>query len=311
MNRSAFAIRRILLLIPTLLAIYTLTFLLIHATPGSPWGHGDKPINPRVLARINAAYGLDKPLWRQYLDYLGNVIFHGDFGPSFHERSRTVSEIIGSTFPVSLQLGVAAMVLALVVGLTLGTIGAVRHNSVIDYVTSFFAILGISTPSYVAGSLLVLVFASTLHLVPTGGWDGILSVKAIVPAVALALAPAAVLARYMRSSMLDVLSADYVRTARAKGLKDRAVILRHAVRNALLPVLTVSGVILADVITGSFFVETIYSVPGLGQYFVDSITNRDYPVILGTVLLFGAVIAVMNLVVDLLYPLLDPRMMRA
>ncbi len=307
MNRGPYFIRRILMLIPTLLAIYTLTFLLIHATPGSPWSQGEKPVPPRVLERLNAAYGLDKPLWRQYIDYLWNVL-HGDFGPSFSQRSRTVSDIIGATFPVSLQLGLAAMVFALVVGVLLGTIGALKHNQPLDYITGFIAIAGISTPSYVIGSLLVLLLASTLHLVPTGGWDGILSMKIIIPAIALALYPSAVLARYTRSSMLEVLSADYVRTARAKGLNEHSVIARHAIRNALLPVLTISGVILADVITGSFFVEVIYSVPGLGSYFVESISKRDYPVILGTVLLFGFVVAVMNLVVDLLYPLLDPRM---
>lgn len=307
MGRGTYIIRRVLLLIPTLLAIYTLTFLLIHATPGSPWSQGDKPVPPRVLERLNEAYGLNDPLWRQYLNYLWNVL-QGDFGPSFAQRSRSVSDIIAATFPVSLQLGLLAMAIALVVGLTLGTIGALKHNGILDYVTSFLAIIGISTPSYVIGSLLILLFASRLGWVPTGGWDGIVSTRAIIPAIALALFPAAVLARYMRASMLDVLSADYVRTARAKGLRERAVVVRHAVRNALLPVLTVSGVILADVITGSFFVETIYSVPGLGRYFVESISQRDYPVILGTVLLFGAVIAVMNLVVDLLYPLLDPRM---
>ena len=310
MNRGSYIVRRLLMLIPTLLAIYTLTFLLIHATPGSPWSQGEKPVPPRVLERLNAAYGLDKPLWRQYIDYLGNAL-QGDFGPSFSQRSRSVSDIIGATFPVSLKLGLVAMVIALVIGLSLGTIGALKHNTFLDYLTGFAAIIGISTPSYVIASLLVLLLASTLHLVPTGGWDGIFSLKVIVPAIALALYPAAVLARYMRSSMLDVLSADYVRTARAKGLNERAVVVRHAFRNALLPVLTVSGVILADVITGSFFVETIYSVPGLGRYFVESISKRDYPVILGTVLLFGFVVAIMNLIVDLLYPLLDPRMTRS
>ncbi|MGH2562672.1 MAG: ABC transporter permease, partial [Thermomicrobiales bacterium] len=238
---------------------------------------------------------------------LWNVL-HGDFGPSFTQRSRDVTDIIGATFPVSLKLGLVAMTVAVVVGITLGTIGAIRHNTAIDYVTSFVAIVGISTPSYVIVSLLVLLFASTFHLVPTGGWEGLTSTKVLIPAVALALYPSAVLARYTRSSMLDVLSADYVRTARSKGLREYAVITRHAIRNALLPVVTVSGVILADVVTGSFFVETVYSVPGLGRYFVQSITERDYPVILSTVLLFGAVISVMNLIVDLLYPMLDPRM---
>lgn len=306
MNRGTYVIRRVLLLIPTLLAIYTLTFFLVHATPGNPWSQGDKPVPPLVLERLNEAYGLNDPLWRQYTDYLVNAL-QGDFGPSLAQRSRTVTDIISETLPVSLKLGLVSMVIALSVGITLGTLGALRHNSAIDYFTSFVSIIGISTPSYVAVSLLVLLLASKLHWLPTGGWDGLFSTKIIIPAIALALYPAAVLARYTRSSMLDVLSADYVRTARAKGLNQRTVVIRHAIRNALLPVLTVSGIILADIITGSFFVETVYSVPGLGRYFVSSITERDYPVILGTVLLFGFIISVMNLIVDLLYPLLDPR----
>ena len=307
MNRGSYVLRRVLLLIPTLLAIYTLTFLLIHATPGGPWSQGEKPVHPVVLERLNEAYGLDDPLWKQYTSYLGNAL-QGDFGPSFTQRSRTVTEIIADTFPVSIALGSVAMVIALIVGVTLGVLGALRHNGVVDYVTGFVAIIGISTPSYVIVSLLVLVLSSQLGLLPTGGWDGVFSTKIIIPAIALSLFPSAVLARYTRSSMLDVLSADYVRTARAKGLSEHGVVIGHAIRNALIPVLTVSGVILADVITGSFFVESVYSVPGLGRYFVSSITERDYPVILGTVLLFGFVISVMNLIVDLLYPLLDPRM---
>ncbi|HEX5164593.1 MAG TPA: ABC transporter permease [Thermomicrobiales bacterium] len=306
MQQRAYIIRRVLLLFPTLLAIYTLTFLLIHSTPGGPWSQGEKPVPPIVLEQLNKAYGLDQPLWKQYVNYLGNVL-QGDFGPSFSQRSRTVSDILKDTFPVSLKLGLVAMGIALITGVTLGVIGAVRHNTIIDYISSFAAIVGISTPSYVTCSLLVLIFASQLHLVPTGGWDGIFSKTIFIPAFALALFPAAVLARYTRSAMLDVLSSDYVRTARAKGLRESAVIIRHCIRNAMLPVLTVAGVVLADVITGSFFVETIYSVPGIGRYFVESISKRDYPVILGTVLLFGAVISIMNLIVDLLYPLLDPR----
>jgi oligopeptide transport system permease protein len=307
MNRWAYIIRRVLLLFPTLFAIYTLTFFLMHATPGGPWSQGDKPVPPLVLKRLNQAYGLDEPLWKQYFTYLGNVL-QGDFGPSFSSRSRTVTDIIGESFPVSMQLGLVAMAIALLIGIPLGVLGAVKHNSLLDYLSGFVAIFGVSTPSYVTVSLLVLLLANTFHLVPTGGWDGIASTKILIPAFALALYPAAVLARYTRSSMLDVLSADYVRTARSKGLSERLVIVRHAIRNALLPVMTVSGIVLADVITGSFFVETIYQVPGIGRYFVDSITSRDYPMILGTVLLLGAVVSVMNLIVDLLYPLLDPRM---
>jgi oligopeptide transport system permease protein len=305
-SKSAYIIRRVLLLIPTLLAIYTLTFVLIHATPGGPWSQGEKPVPPIIKERLNAAYGLDDPLWKQYINYLWNVL-HGDFGPSFSSRSRSVSDIVGDTFPISLQLGLVAMAIAVTVGLTLGIIAAVRHNHMADYLAGFFAIAGISTPSYVAVSLLVLVLASHFHLVPTGGWNGVFSTTIIIPAIALALYPSAVLARYTRSSMLDVLNADYVRTARAKGVSERGVITRHAVRNAMLPVITVGAIILADVITGSFYVETIYQVPGLGRYFVESITKRDYPVILGTVLLFGFIVSVMNLIVDLIYPLFDPR----
>jgi oligopeptide transport system permease protein len=291
-------------------AIYTLTFLLIHATPGGPFSQGEKPVPKIVLQRLNEAYGLDDPLWKQYMNYLWNVL-HGNFGPSYASRSLSVADIISSTFPVSLKLGLVAMAIAVIAGVTLGTFGAIRHNTSVDYITGFVAIAGISTPSYVIVSLLVLVFASKLHLVPTGGWDGIWSTKIIIPAIALALYPAAVLARYTRSSMLEVLSTDYVRTARAKGLKSSTVIARHALRNSFLPVLTVSGIILADVVTGSFFVESVYSIPGIGRYFVQSISQRDYPVILGTVLLLGAVVSIMNLIVDLLYPLLDPRIRNA
>lgn len=304
--RSAYVVRRILALIPTLLLIYTLTFFLMHATPGGPWDSGEKPIPAAVQEKLKAAYGLDKPLWRQYADFLGRAV-RGDLGPSYTQRSRTVADIIGDTFPVSLRLAAAATLLAVVVGIPLGVLGAVRHNRPLDYLATFVSIVGISTPAFVVTSLLVLLLASRLHWVPTSGWDGIWSTKAIIPAVSLALYPMAVLARYTRSSMLEVLRADYVRTARSKGLGERLVLLRHCLRNALLPVVTIAGIVLADIATGSFFVETIYQVPGIGRYFVQSISGRDYPVIIGTVLLLGLVVSVMNLVVDLIYPLLDPR----
>jgi ABC-type dipeptide/oligopeptide/nickel transport system permease component len=183
----------------------------------------------------------------------------------------------------------------------------VRHNTFLDYLSTFVSIVGISTPAYVVTSLLVLLLASKLHWVPTGGWDGVFSEKIIIPAISLALFPAAVLARYTRSSMLDVLRQDYVRTARSRGLGERAVLLGHCLKNALLPVVTIAGIVFADIATGSFFVETIYQVPGIGRYFVQSIAGRDYPVMLGVVLLLGATVSVMNLIVDLLYPILDPR----
>lgn len=304
--RSAFIIRRILALIPTLLLIYSLTFFLMHSTPGGPWDSSEKPIPADVQERLKAAYGLDKPLWQQYTDFLGKAL-RGDLGPSYNQRSRSVTDIIGETFPVSLQLAAVATVIAAVVGIPLGILGAVRHNKPLDYLATFVSVFGISTPSYVVTSLLVLLLASKLHLVPTSGWDGVWSPKIIVPALSLALYPMAVLARYTRSSLLEVLRTDYMRTARSKGLSERTLLIRHGLRNALLPVITIAGVVLADVATGSFFVETIYQVPGIGRYFVQSISGRDYPVIIGTVLLLGLVVSVMNLVVDLLYPLLDPR----
>ena len=304
--RSAYIIRRILALFPTLLLIYTLTFLLMHSTPGGPWDTSEKPISADVQERLRAAYGLDKPLWQQYIDFLGKAL-HGDLGPSYVQGSRTVTDIISETFPVSLQLAAVALAIAVLIGVPLGILGAVRHNQPLDYLSTFVSVFGISTPAYVVTSLLVLVLSSKLHLLPTGGWDGIRSPKVIIPAISLALYPMAVLARYTRSSMLEVLRTDYMRTARSKGISEKAILVRHGLRNALLPVITIAGIVLADIATGSFFVETIYQVPGVGRYFVKSISGRDYPVILGTVLLLGLVVSLMNLVVDLIYPLLDPR----
>lgn len=304
--RSAYIVRRTLTLAPTLFLIYSLAFFLMHATPGGPWDAGEKPIPAATQERLKVAYGLDKPLWQQYTDYLGRAMY-GDLGPSYTQRSRSVVDIIRETLPVSLQLGAAAIVFAILVGVPLGILSAVLHNRPLDYLATFIAILGISTPTYVVTSLLVLVVASKLHWVPTGGWDGVWSTKAIVPIISLALYPMAVLARYTRASMLEVLRADYMRTARAKGLAERTVLLRHGIRNALPPVITIAGIVLADVTTGSFFVETIYQVPGIGRYFVQSISARDYPVILGTTLVLALVVSVLNLIVDLVYPLLDPR----
>jgi ABC-type dipeptide/oligopeptide/nickel transport system permease component len=302
----AYVIRRVLILFPTLLALYTLTFALMHATPGGPWDESEKPLPPAVIAQLKKAYGLDKPLYVQYVDYLGKAL-GGDFGPSYSQRSRTVADIIMTSFPVSLQLGLIAMAVAILFGVPLGIVGALRHNGWPDHLATLISIIGISTPAYVVVSLMILFLASSLHLVPTGGWDGVFSSRIIIPALALALYPAAVLARYTRASMLDVLRTDFVRTARAKGLAETTVVGAHALKNALLPVVTVGGIVLADVVTGSFFVEWIYQIPGIGRFFVQSITGRDYPVILGTVLLLGTIVSLMNLVVDLLYPLIDPR----
>lgn len=304
--RGAYAVRRILILIPTLLAIYTLTFFLMHSTPGGPWDTSDKPLPVEVQAKLKAAYGLDKPLWRQYVGFLGKAA-KGDLGPSYAQRSRSVSDILSVAFPISLKLAGVAMAFAILVGIPLGIVSAVKHNTWLDYVATFVSVVGISTPAFVATSLFVLILASRLHWVPTQGWDGVWSTRIIVPGLSLALYPAAVLARYTRSSLLDVMRMDYVRTARAKGISSNAVLFRHCLKNALLPVVTIAGIVVADIATGSFFVETIYQIPGEGRYFVQSISGRDYPVILGTVLVLGATVSVMNLIVDLLYPILDPQ----
>ena len=299
--------RRILLLIPSLLAVYTITFFLMHATPGGPWDRTNKPLPAHVIARLNEKYGLDRPLGEQYVKFLYGAVRHGDLGVSYSRIGQDVKTILTSFFPVSLQLGALAMAVSMLVGVTLGILGAVKHNSWVDYLSTLVSVLGVSTPSYVVATLLIILLAVKLGWLPTGGWEGITSRRVLIPVFALSLYPTALLARYTRSSMLEVLKYDYVRTARAKGLRERAVLVKHALRNALIPVITVGGVALANVVTGSFFVESICAVPGIGRYFVNSVSARDYPVIMGTTLLYAAVVMLLNLVVDVIYVFLDPR----
>ena len=298
--------RRLLLVIPTILAVYTITFVLMHATPGGPWDSADKPLPPQVIANLNAKYHLSDPLWKQYVEYVGGVL-HGDLGPSYDQQSMTVSDIVRDFFPVSLKLGLVAMLLGAIIGLSLGIVAALHQNSWVDHVAMFGAVVGIATPSYVMATVLILLLALELHMVPTSGWGGVFSTRIIVPALALSLGPAAQLARYTRSSVLEVLRQNYVRTAEAKGLRYRAVVARHVMKNAMNPVVTISGVILANVITGSFFVETICGVPGIGRYFVTAATGRDYPVLMALTLLFAILIIMANLLVDVAYGFLDPR----
>lgn len=300
-----YAVARIFQTLPSLLLVYTIVFLLLRVIPGGPWAT-DKPLPPEVVENLNRQYGLDKPLWQQYVNYLANLA-HGDLGTSYTQSGRKVSQIIADFFPVSLQLGLAAMCLALLMGVSLGSLAARHHNSWIDRLAMLGANLGNSVPSFVLASFLVVVLAIFFRVVPASGWDGLWSTKSIIPIIALAVVPAARLARFTRSSVLEVLRTEYIRTARAKGLSEPAVTARHALRNALIPVVTVASTSLAFIVTGSFFVETVCVVPGLGRYFVTSITNRDYPVVLGTVLLLATIIALANLTADLLYGYLDPR----
>lgn len=301
---SGYILRRVLLLIPTLLAVYTITFVLFRLTPGGPWDK-ERPVPREIQQHLDRKYGLDRPILEQYTSYLIGVVTRFDFGPSYKNVSRTVNDTIADFFPVSLRLGLMAITLGLLIGVPLGIVSALKHNSWLDYGSMFFAIVGVSVPSFVIGPILVWIFALTLRWVPTGGFDR--PEQWILPALTLALSPAALLARYTRSAMLEVLRMDYIRTARAKGLREHLVVIRHALRNALIPVVTVAGVLLAVIMTGSFFIEFIFNVPGLGRYFVTSVTNRDYPVLMGVTLLFASSVALMNLVVDIAYAYLDPR----
>ena len=304
---STYIFRRLLGLIPTLLLVYTIVFFLMRATPGGPWDDtGGRPVFPEVKANLMKKYHLDDPLWKQYVRYLVDAA-HGDLGPSYRNRARTVNEIIADFFPISLQLGALAMVLAIGIGVPLGFVAALRQDSIFDRLIMLLAVIGISTPSFVVATLLIVTFAVELRWVPTSGWAGLWSPRVVIPAISLALPPLAALARYARSSMLDVIRSDFIRTARAKGLTQLAVVVRHAMKNAQIPVVTIAGVYLAFVLTGSFYVEVVTGVPGLGRYFVLSISARDYPMIMGTTLLFAVVIMLLNLVVDITYAFLDPR----
>ena len=299
--------RRVLASIPTLLLVYTVVFLIAHVTPGSPWDIGsNRPLDPVVKAALDAKYHLNDPLYKQYVDYLVGAL-GGDFGPSYRDRSQSVNSILRHFLPVSIALGSAAMLLAVAVGLPLGALAALTKRRWVDQLIRVFGTLGISMPTYVVASVLIVVLGVELGLVPTFGWRGIFSTTAIIPVFSLALAPLAAVIRYFRSSMLEVKHLDYVRTAHAKGVKPMGVVIWHMGRNALMPVVTVIGVYTSYVLVGSFFVESIAGVPGFGRYFVLSVAARDYPVIIATALVYAVFVVVINMLVDLSYFILDPR----
>ena len=302
-----YAVSRVLWLVPTLLAMALVTFLVMHATPGSPLdpvAEGANPLPPEAQRNLARAYGLDRALWQQFLIFVGKVA-QGDFGQSFVYKTRTVAEILRDTFPVSLFLGSMAFGVALIGGLTLGILGAIHQNRAWDYLSVSLATFGVAVPNFVLAVFAIMLFSFTVPLFPTGGWDSWRNW--VLPTLTLALAPTGLIARYTRASMLDVIRADFTLTARAKGLADRPVIFKHALKNALIPVVTLLGPLFAAIGTGSFFVEAIFRVPGMGRFFVLSMTGRDYPMIMAVVLTYGVFLAVMNLVVDLVYGALDPR----
>jgi len=294
-------------LIPTLLAMALVTFLVMHATPGSPLdpvAEGANPLSPEAQRNLAAAYGLDKPLWEQFAIFVGRAV-RGDFGNSFVYKTRTVREILVETFPVSLFLGSMALALAVAGGVSLGVLAATYQNRMWDYASVTLATFGVAVPNFVLAVFLIVLFSLVLPLFPTGGWDSWRNW--VLPTVTLALAPMGIIARFTRASMLEVIRADFTLTARAKGLSEVPVILKHAFKNALIPIVTLLGPMFAAVGTGSFFVESIFRVPGMGRFFVLSMTGRDYPMIMAVILLYGVFLAFMNLVVDLLYGFIDPR----
>ncbi|MBX0330298.1 ABC transporter permease, partial [Oscillochloris sp. ZM17-4] len=272
---------------------------------GGPFDEAQMPLSAAAKANILRKYGLDKPLYVQYLLYMGNAL-RGDFGISFQSPDETVIQLIARTWPVSIQLGGLTVILAMGTGLALGTIAAVRQNTWVDYVVTTFATLGLTVPNFVVAIWLILIFAVQLRWLPVGGWGDDWR-QMIMPVIALGLGPMGITARYTRSSLVDVIGADYIRTARAKGLNERMVLMRHAFKNALIPIITVLGPRIPDLITGTIFIETMFRVPGLGKFFVTSVTQRDYPMIMAVMLLIAAVWGFVYLLTDLLYTVIDPR----
>lgn len=305
MGLGRLVIRRLAAAIPTLFLIITAAFFLMRAAPGGPFDE-ERTLPAEVEANIKAAYDLDKPLLVQYGLYLKRLI-KGDFGPSFRYEEFSVSDLIAAGFPNSLKLGALAITLALALGVSAGTVAAMRQNSTVDHVVMTAAMTGIAIPNYVMGPLLALVFGIYLKLLPVSGWvDGAFD-DMVLPALALALPYTAYIARLTRGSMIEVLHANYIRTARAKGLPESLIIRRHALRAALLPVISFLGPAMAGIITGSVVIEQIFQVPGLGRYFVLGALNRDYTLVMGVVIFYAGLILLLNLVVDVLYALLDPR----
>lgn len=311
---SRYILGRLVSLVFVLIAVSMLTFGMMNAVPGGPFDEDQQPLPPAAKANIMRKYGLDKPVWQQYLKYMGNAL-RFDFGIPYQQPTSTVAALIAQTWRVSLQLGMMTIVLAFGLGIPIGVYAAYNQNTWIDNAVTFVAMLGITVPNFVIGIWLILIFAVRLDWLPMGGWSepknfiipGLFSTDWILPVVAYALAPLSVVARYTRSSVLEVIRSDFVRTARAKGLGSQVILWRHVLRNALIPLVTVLGVEIPNLLTGSIFVETIFRVPGLGKYFVTSTFTRDYPMIMALSLLIAFVWGLTYLATDLIYTRIDPR----
>jgi len=298
-----FVVRRLLALVPTVWVIVTITFFLIRLAPGGPF-QAEREIPAEAKAALQAKYGLDQPLHVQYGRYLANVA-RFDFGPSYKYPSRTVREIVLGALPVSLELGGLALLFAIVIGVPLGALAAARQNTAWDHVPMSFAMLGVSIPNFVLGPILIFVFALTLRWLPPAFWGT--PGEKVLPVITLGAIYVAYVARLTRGGMLEVTRADFIRTARAKGLDERTIIVRHALRGGLLPVVSFLGPAMARTVTGAIVVEKIFAIPGVGQYFVNAAFNRDYTLVMGVVVLYAVLLILLNLVVDVLYGFLDPR----
>ena len=305
----SYTLRRLLGAIPTLFVVVTATFFLMRLAPGGPFDQ-EQTLTPEIQANLEAAYGLDQPVWVQYGRYLQGLV-HGDFGPSFKYRDFTVTELIRDGLPVSLTLGLCALALAIAVGVALGSFAALRHNSVSDALIRSIAVIGIALPAFVIAPLLALVFGIHLRWLPVAGWEPGSLRTLVLPVIALALPVSAYIARLMRASLLEVLTSGFVRAARARGLPERVVVIRHALKSALIPVASYLGPAAAAVLTGSLVIETIFGIPGMGRYLVQGALNRDYTLVMGMVIVYASLTLFFNLIVDLLYGWLDPRVRHA
>ncbi len=299
-----FVAQRLMQMVPVIWVIVTATFFMIRFVPGGPFT-SERAVTPEILRNLEAHYGLNKPLYRQYLDYCSSLL-HGDLGPSFKYPTRSVNEIIGDKLPVSAELGLWSLAVALGVGLPLGILAAVKRNTWIDYVCSSVAMVGICVPTFVIGPIFILLFAIHFGWFNASGWYG--PIDRVLPSITLGSVYAAYISRLTRGGMLEVLTQDYIRTARAKGASEARVVLRHALRGGLVPVVSFLGPAIAGILTGSFVIETIFQIPGIGREFINSATNRDYTLVLGTVILYAGFIIVMNLLVDIAQVWLNPKL---
>lgn len=299
-----FLLQRLVGIFIVLWVIVTLSFFMMRLAPGGPFDQ-ERSLPPDILKNIEAKYHLNEPLWRQYGHYIGGIVLHGDLGPSYKYSDRSVNEFIEEGLPVTLTLGAYALFFACLIGITSGVMGALRHNTRWDYVAMGLALLGVSIPDFVLGPLLQLFFGLKLHLFPVAGWDGLSSY--VLPAFTLGSMYAASIARLTRGGMLEITRQDYIRTAKAKGLPERLIVLRHMLRGGLIPVITYLGPATAHMLTGSLVIEKIFNIPGLGRHFVNSALNRDYTVALGMVIFYSTLVLLCNFVVDMLYSVIDPR----